>query len=323
MDATEKTMRAAVVDEFGPAENLHMANVPLPQLFTGELLVKVAAAGINPIDVKTRAGRGTASGFSRFPAVLGHDFAGVVAQPPYEAHPLAEGTEVFGMVSPPRYSGSFAEYVAANSLAVAPKPASLTLTEAAAVPLASLTAWGAVVDVAEAHEGQRMLIHAGAGGVGHFAVQFARHFGAEVITTASARNADWLRELGASVVVDYTSTRFEDVVGDVDVVIDLIGNVHDDTATRSLRVLKPGGLIVNVPSGSWPSMREESDAAGMRSTRFKLTADGAILARIGELIDAGDVRVNIDRTFPLEEAAAANRALEEGHTRGKIVLTLP
>lgn len=316
-------MTAAVVDEFGPAENMHTAPVPVPRVFTGELLARVAAAGINPIDVKTRAGRGPAAGFRHFPAVLGHDFSGVVAQAPYEAHPLAIGTEVYGMVSPPRYSGSFAEYVAVNALAVAPKPASLSLVEAAGVPLASLTAWGAVVDVARAHEGQRMLIHAGAGGVGHFAVQFAHHLGAEVIATASSRNGAWLRELGASAVIDYTAARFEDEVSDVDVVIDLIGNVHDDTASRSLRVLKPGGLIVNVPSGSWPSMKQEADAAGVRCTTFKLAANGATLAHIGELIDAGTVRVHIDRTFPLAEAAAANRALEEGHTRGKIVLTVP
>jgi NADPH:quinone reductase-like Zn-dependent oxidoreductase len=177
-----------------------------------------------------------------------------------------------------------------------------------------------VVDVAKAHEGQAMLIHAGAGGVGHFAIQFAAFFGAHVITTGSTRNASWLRELGANQVIDYTTTRFEDVVKDVDVVIDLIGNVLDDTATRSLTVLKRGGLIVNVPSGSWPTMAEEAAAAGVRATDYRVPADGATLAVIARLLESGDVRVFVDQVFDLERAGEAHTSLEIGHTRGKIVL---
>ena len=145
---------------------------------------------------------------------------------PYESHPLPPGTPVFGMVPFPRSGGSYAEYAVVPSQSVARKPTSLSHVEAAGVPLAALTAWGLVVETAHAHEGQRMLIHAGSGGVGHFAVQFAAYFGAHVTATGSARNASWLRELGASVVIDHTTTRFEDVIADVDVVIDLVGNVH-------------------------------------------------------------------------------------------------
>jgi NADPH:quinone reductase-like Zn-dependent oxidoreductase len=192
--------------------------------------------------------------------------------------------------------------------------------EAAAVPLAALTAWGAVVDVAKAHEGQRILIHAGAGGVGHFAIQFANFFGAHVITTGSTRNSGWLRELGASEVIDYSTTRFEDVVQDVDVVIDLIGNAQDDTGTRSLGVLKPGGLLVNVLSGSWPTLAEDAAAAGVRATSYKVPADGSTLAVISRLLESGDVRVFVDQVFELDRAAEAHEALETGHTRGKIVL---
>lgn len=165
-----------------------------------------------------------------------------------------------------------------------------------------------------------MLIHAGAGGVGHFAVQFAAYFGAHVIATSSARNTSWLRGLGASEVIDYSATRFEDAVSDIDAVIDLIGNVKDDTASRSLSVLRQGGIIVNGPSGSWPTMAEEAAAAGVRATGYQVSPDGSTLAIISRLLDSGDVRVHVDRVFDLADAAEAHRVIEQGHTRGKIVL---
>jgi NADPH:quinone reductase-like Zn-dependent oxidoreductase len=177
-----------------------------------------------------------------------------------------------------------------------------------------------VVELAKAHEGQRMLIHAGAGGVGHFAVQFASYFGARVTATGSAANQGFLRELGASTVLDYAAGPFEDQVSNQDVVIDLVGNVHDSTGTRSLSTLRPGGLIVNAPTGSWPTFEAEAAAAGMRATTFKVAPDAATLAVIARLIDSGDVHVHVDRVFPLSEAGAAHRALEGGHTRGKLVL---
>jgi NADPH:quinone reductase-like Zn-dependent oxidoreductase len=313
-------MRAMVIDETGAPEVLRLARVPVPHKITSEVLVRVHAASINPIDAKTRAGRGVASEITRWPAILGHDFSGVIVETPYEAYPLKVGDEVFGMVPVPRYQGSSADYLVASTMNIARKPGTLSHVEAAAVPLAALTAWGAVVEVARAHEGQCILIHAGSGGVGHFAVQFAAHFGAEVIATSSARNLDWLRELGATEAIDYTSTRFEDVAHDVDTVIDLIGNVHDDTGTRSLQTLRPGGLIINVPTGSWPTFIADATAAGMRATHFKLAPNGATLARIGEMIDSGVIVVHVDQVFDLERAADAHRALEEGHTRGKIVL---
>lgn len=314
------TMKAIVMDEAGDPDVLRLADVPVPLKVNSEFLIEVHAAALNPIDAKTRAGRGVSAAIASYPTVLGHDFSGVVLQSPYEAHPIRPGDEVFGMVMFPRFSGSFAEVVAVPSLSVARKPSTLTHVEAAAVPLAAMTAWGPVVELAQAHEGQRMLIHAGAGGVGHFAVQIANHFGAHVIATGSTRNQDWLRELGASEVVDYTTTRFEDVVSNVDVVIDLVGNVHDDTGSRSLDVMKPGGLIVNIPTGSWPSFFADAAAAGMRATDYKVAPDARTLAVIAELLEMGALRVNVDRVFDLADSAAAMRALEEGHTRGKIAL---
>ncbi|HWI31866.1 MAG TPA: NADP-dependent oxidoreductase [Microbacterium sp.] len=313
-------MRAAVIDETGEPSALHTAVVPVPSPVLSEVLVRVVAAGVNPIDAKTRAGRGVSAAIGGFPAVLGYDFSGIVVRSPYEAHPLQPGTAVFGMSAFPRTGGAYAEYVVVPSLSVARKPSSLSHVEAAGVPLAALTAWGLVVETAHAHEGQRILIHAGSGGVGHFAVQFAAYFGAHVTATASGANAPWLRELGAAVVIDYTTTRFEDVVSNVDVVIDLVGNVRENTGTRSLGVLRPGGLLIEVPTGGWEGYADAAAEAGVRATSYKVIPDGGALATIGRLLDSGSVQVYIDRVFDLGEAAAAHAEIEHGHTRGKVVL---
>ncbi|KRA24272.1 NADPH:quinone reductase [Microbacterium sp. Root61] len=320
VSAPPAIMRAAVIDAAGGPAALRLDTLPVPSPVLSELLVRVVAAGINPIDAKTRSGAGAYGAIRDFPAALGFDFSGVVVKAPYESHPLQPGTAVFGMLPFPRTGGSYAEYAVVPSLSVARKPASLSHVEAAGVPLAALTAWGLVVETARAHEGQRILIHAGSGGVGHFAVQIAAYFGAHVTATGSGANAAWLRELGATVVVDYTTTRFEDVVADVDVVIDLIGNVHDSTGSRSLSVLRPGGLYVIVPTGSWPGYAEAAASAGVRATSYKVIPDAAVLSTIARLLDSPALQVYVDRVFDLADAAAAHAQLELGHTRGKIVL---
>ncbi len=314
------TMRAIAIDAFGGPEVLRVCDVDAPTRVNAEFLVKVVAAGVNPIDAKTRAGRGVAAAVDSFPLILGNDFSGIVVESPYESHPIKPGDEVYGMTMVPRYGGAYAEYLTVPSTSVVKKPRALSHVEAAGVPVAALTAWGAVVDVAKAHEGQRMLIHAGAGGVGHFAVQFAEFFGAHVTTTGSERNARWLKELGAREVIDYTATRFEDAVHDVDVVIDLVGNLIQETSSRSLATLRPGGLIVNVPSASWPTMAEDAAAAGVRATGYRVPSDGTTLAVISRLLESGDVRIYVDQVFDLDQAPAAHEALETGHSRGKIVL---
>lgn len=313
-------MRAVLIDEHGPASVARVGEVAAPVRLMSEVLVDVRAAGINPIDVKTRAGGGAAAGIQRFPWVGGHDLAGTVAESAYEMHELQPGDAVFGMANPARGWGSFAEQVAVSSICLARKPPSLTWEEAAAVPLAALTAWDAVVRVARAHGGQRVLVHAGAGGVGHFAVQLAKYFGARVVATASEANLDLLRDLGADEVVDHARQRFEETTAKVDVVIDLVGNVHDDTGTRSLSVLRPGGLYVLVPTGSWPGFAEAAASAGVRSTSYKVIPDGGALATIGRLLDSGSIQVYIDQVVDLDDAARAHALIEEGHTRGKVVL---
>ncbi len=315
-------MRAVTFSAPGGPEVLGLDEVAVPTRVNAEFLIRVVAAGVNPIDAKTRAGRGAWPGVTTTPVVLGNDFSGVVVEAPYEAHPLQPGTEVYGMGMVPRMSGSYAEYLTVNALSVARKPPSLSHAEAAGVPLAALTAWGMVVETAKAHEGQRMLIHAGAGGVGHFAVQFASYFGAHVVATGSARNTALLRELGAAEVVDYTSGHFEDAVGEVDAVIDLVGNVAADTGSRSLRVLRPGGIYVNGPTGSFPTMLAEAEAAGVRASGYRVSPDAATLAIVTRLLESDDVRVLVDRVLPLEQVAEAHRLIETGHTRGKIVLTV-
>lgn len=315
-----ETMRALVIDRTGGPDELHLADVPRPARVLDEVLVRVIAAGVNPIDAKTRSGRGVSGAIESWPATLGFDFAGIVEQVPYASHPLQPGDRVYGMGRVPRVPGTYAELVAVSSLSVARMPASLGFVEAAAVPLAALTAWGVVVDTARVHDGQRVLIHAGAGGVGHFAVQFAAYFGAHVTATASAANADFVRSLGAERVVDRHSERFEEVAGGQDVVIDLVGNATDDTGTRSLAALRPHGLVVSVPTGAWPTMADEAAAAGMRATGYTVAPDARTLDIVTRLIDDGAVRVHVDREFPLAEGAEAHRVIEGRRVRGKLVL---
>lgn len=314
-------MRAVTIREFGGPEVLTVEHLDRPEPLPTEVLVRVRAAGINPVDWKTREGEGMA-GMQTFPLILGWDVSGVVEEVGFGVTTLAPGDEVYAMPWFPRAAGGYADYVTAPARQWARKPASLDHVHAAAVPLAALTAWQALVDTAQVQAGQRVLITAAAGGVGHFAVQFARHLGAHVIATASAARHPWLKELGADESIDYTTTRFEEVATDVDVVIDLVGDAQDQTSTRSLKVLRPGGLLVAVPSGVSPELAQAAKAAGARVTPFLVEPDGSALTTIAGLIDAGEVAVEVEETFPLEQAAEAHARGAAGRTRGKLVLTV-
>ncbi|MDH6123127.1 NADP-dependent oxidoreductase [Kitasatospora sp. GP82] len=313
-------MRAVVQDAFGGPEVLTVQQVSRPVPLPTEVLVRVHAAGINPVDWKTRGGTGMAGLLGEPPFTLGWDVSGVVEEVGFGVTTLKVGDEVYGMPWFPRVANAYAEYVTAPARQWARKPATVDHVHAAAVPLAALTAWQAVVDTAHVRAGQRVLITAAAGGVGHFAVQFARHLGADVIATASAGRHPWLKELGANETVDYTTTRFEDTIKDVDVVIDLVGDAHDMTSTRSLKVLRPGGLLVAIPAGVSPELARAAEAAGVRVTPFLVEPDGAALTRIADLIDAGEVAVEVEQVFPLEQVAQAHAQGENGRTRGKLVL---
>ncbi|MFD7991417.1 NADP-dependent oxidoreductase [Streptomyces mexicanus] len=316
------TMRAVVQDGFGGPEVLRIQQVPRPAPLPTEVLVRVHAAGINPVDWKSRAGGGMAGVLGEPPFTLGWDVSGVVEEVGFGVTTLKPGDEVYGMPWFPRAANAYAEYVTAPARQFARKPATLDHVHAAAVPLAALTAWQALVDTAHVQAGQRVLVTAAAGGVGHFAVQFARHLGAHVTATASAARHTWLKEIGADETIDYTTTRFEDATDAVDVVIDLVGDAHDRTSTRSLKVLRPGGLLVAVPDGVSPELAQAAEAAGVRTTPFLVEPDGAALTAIADLIDAGHVTVEVEETFPLDQVAAAHTRGEAGRTRGKLVLTV-
>ena len=317
---SERTMRAVVIDEFGGPEVLTAAKIARPEPLPTEVLVRVHAAGINPVDWKTRAGQGMA-GLQRIPLILGWDVSGVVEEVGFGVTTLAPGDEVYAMPWFPRPAGAYAEYVTAPSRHFARKPASIGHVEAAAMPLAALTAWQTLVDTADVQAGQRVLVHAAAGGVGHLAVQFAKHLGAEVVATAREPRHAWLKELGADEVIDYTRQRFEDVAGKVDVVIDLIGDL-DDTAVRSVSATRPGGLVIAIPSGVPERLATVAGQAKVRTSPFLVEPDSAALATIAKLVDADKVRIEVERTFALEEAAEAHRLGETNRTRGKLVLTV-
>jgi NADPH:quinone reductase-like Zn-dependent oxidoreductase len=258
--------------------------------------------------------------FGELPFTLGWDVSGIVEEVGFGVTTLAPGEEVYGMPWFPRAAGGYAEFVTAPSRQFARKPRSITHEQAAAVPLAALTAWQTLIDTAHVQPGQRVLIHAAAGGVGHFAVQIAKHLGAHVIGTASSARHDWLTGLGADQLIDHTTVAFDDVLADVDVVLDLVGDARDNTSTRSLTVLRPGGLIIAVPGGVSPELAVAADAAGVRATPFLVEPDGTALTRIAELIDAGTIRVEVEEVYPLAEVARAHTHGQANRTRGKLVL---
>ncbi|MEU8922409.1 NADP-dependent oxidoreductase [Kitasatospora sp. NPDC048545] len=306
-------MRAVVVEQWGGPENLVEREVERPEPGLGEVLVRVHAAGVNPVDWKTRAG-GALIEWGDVPAV-GWDVSGTVEAVGPGVGLFRPGDEVFGMPLFPRQAGAYAEYAVAPARHLARKPAALTHVEAAALPLAALTAWQALVDTADVRPGERVLVHAAAGGVGHFAVQIAKARGAYVIGTASAGKHDLLRELGADEVVDYRTVRFEDVLSDVDVVLDGLGG---ETAKRSLDVLRPGGRLVTLPGP------DDLPAApdGVRAVWVLVEPDHLGLREIAALAERGALRPVVETVLPLEQAAKAHELGEQGRTTGKIVLTV-
>ncbi|MGW5018409.1 MULTISPECIES: NADP-dependent oxidoreductase [unclassified Streptomyces] len=315
---SEQTMRAVTIKEFGGPEVLAVERVARPEPLPTEVLVRVHAAGINPVDWKTRAGHGMA-GLQTLPLTLGWDVSGVVEEVGFGVTTLAPGDEVCAMPWFPRPAGGYAEFVTAPSRQFARKPASLSHAEAAALPLAALTAWQALVDTAHVTGGQRVLIHAAAGGVGHLAVQIAKHLGAEVVATARGHRHAWLRELGADETIDYTRQRFEEATGAVDVVLDLVG-AADGTDVRSVAVTRPGGLIVSVPSGVSDALAAAAGQADVRTSPLLVEPDAAALTAVAGLVDSGAVRVEVERSFGLEQAGEAHRLGETNRTRGKLVL---
>jgi NADPH:quinone reductase-like Zn-dependent oxidoreductase len=298
-------MKAVVMHETGGPEVLRLEDVDAPEPGDGEVLIRVRAASVNPIDWKYR--RGLAE--KALPAVLGNEASGIVEASGAEG--FSEGDEVFGMVA----SGGYAELATASAGAIARKPAGVSHEQAAAIPVGGMTAWQALFDRAELQGGQTALIAGAAGGVGHFAVQFATQAEARVIGTGSSRNREFVRGLGADEYVDYTQQDVAEAVSDVDVAFDTVGG---ETTQSLVPTVREGGIVVTIAAAP---PEQAAQARGARAEMLIMRPDRDQLARIADLIAAGEVRVEIAEVLPLADAARAHELSESGHVRGKLILT--
>jgi NADPH:quinone reductase-like Zn-dependent oxidoreductase len=330
-------MRAYVVDKYKSA--MQARDVAEPTVGDHEVLVEIHAAGVNVLDAKIRDGEFKLVVPYKAPFVLGHDAAGVVTSVGPQVTRFSLGDEVYGRVRDGRV-GTFAERIAVHEDDLATKPKTLTMAEAASVPLVALTAWQALVERAEVQPGQKVLVHAGSGGVGTYAIQLAKHLGATVATTTGTSNVDWVAALGADLVIDYRTQDFEKSVHDYDVVLDSQGG---DTLARSLRILQTGGKAIGIAGPPDPEFARQQGlglplhlvmnllslktriAARRRGVRYSflfMRASGAQLAEITKLIDDGALRPIVERTYPFSEAQQALTHVEAGRTRGKVVITM-
>jgi NADPH:quinone reductase-like Zn-dependent oxidoreductase len=307
------TMKAVRFHSYGGSDVLVFEEMPRPQAGAGEVLIRVHAASINPLDWKVRDGHLKERMKHHLPLIPGWDVSGVVEAVAPDVSAYKIGDEVYGLLNF-MANGAYAEYVATSSQNLALKPKSIDHIQAGAVPLAALTAWQALFNVADLQSGQTVLIHAAAGGVGHFAVQIAKWKKAKVIATASANNESFLRELGVDEVIDYKTTKFEEVVHDVDVVLDTMAG---DTRQRSWQALKKGGILVATLG---ISDQEIDQQKGIRGGGLMVHPDFDQLTQIAALIDDGNLKPTVSAVLPLEDAAQAHELSQTGHVRGKIVL---
>ncbi|WP_338701776.1 NADP-dependent oxidoreductase [Streptomyces sp. Q6] len=315
-NTTPPLMKAISQDTLGDPDVLKEVEVERPRPGVGQILVAVHAAGVNPTDWKHRR-------FGAFlgepPFTLGWDVSGVVEAVGVGVSLHRPGDEVIGMLPYPYGSGSHAEYVTGPTRAFVPKPAELTHVEAAALPLVSLTAWQALVDNAQVRPGQRVLIHAAAGGVGHVAVQIAKARGAYVIGTASAAKHDFVRSLGADEVIDYRTADVVKEARDIDVVLDPLGG---EERLRSLEVLSPGGILVSILPNGMEDVPGRAAELGVRATAMLVEHDQAGMRAVADLVASGKLRAHVSGTYPLAEAAKAHAEGETGRVTGKLVLTV-
>jgi NADPH:quinone reductase-like Zn-dependent oxidoreductase len=299
-------MRAVVMHETGGPEVLRLEDVPTPEPDEGQVLVRVRAASVNPIDWKNRRGGRPVE----LPKILGNDISGTIEVS--RAGGLSEGDEVFGFAT----GGAYAQYTLSAPLALAPKPAGVSHEQAAALPVAGLTAWQALFDRGRLERGQTVLIAGAGGGVGHLAVQFAKLAGARVIGIGSTHNRDFVLGLGADDYVDYTQQDVRDAVSDVDLAFDAVGG---ETTETLVPVVREGGILVTIAAAP---PEDAASQRGVRAEMLIMSADPERLAHIGELVEAGDIRVELSEVLPLAQVQRAHQLIESGHTRGKIVLTI-
>ena len=315
------TMKAVRIHEFGDVDVLKYEDVERPELQAGEVLVRVRAAGINPVDITARKFPVPGITAGHLPYILGWDISGEVIALGEGVTQFAVGDEVYGMSRFPDEAKAYSEYVTAPVADIALKPHRLTHQEAAGVPLAGLTAWQALFDTAHLQAGQTIFISGGSGGVGHYAIQLAKWKGARVITTTSTRNVELMRNLGADVIIDYTQQAVTDVAKDVDVVLDTIGG---DVLRDAFKIVKRSGLVISLPQqlGVKDLGEQLAPQYGIAFTVISVHRSGEQIAEMAKLADAGQLKTHLDAVFPLKDAAQAHKLSEGGHVRGKLVLTL-
>jgi NADPH:quinone reductase-like Zn-dependent oxidoreductase len=311
--SANSTMKAVVLNEYGGPEVLKYQDAPRPEPKDDDILVRVIAAAVNPVDSYVRQGMFAKRGLDNRPAIIGYDIAGVVEKTGANAKKFKAGDKVYSYLSVMR-GGGYAEFAIAKESETAIKPTNINFVEAAAVPLAATTAWQALVDTAKIDKGQTVLIHGGSGGVGSFAIPIAKARGAKVIATASTAHQDLLKQLGVDQAIDYTKTKFEDVVKDVDVVLNC---VRADALGRSYGVVKKGGIIVSITDE--PDQTECAKHA-IRGSRLGAHPDSKVLEELTKLIEARKMTPIVSQTFPLADASKAHQQIETHHTLGKIVL---
>ena len=310
-------MKAIILKDFGGAEQLQISDVTKPVIKDNEVLIKAHAVALNPVDVKTRMGKGQAAKLkNEHPMILGWDVSGVIEEKGDAVSDFNIGDEVFGMINLPGAGKTYAEYVSAPHDHIALKPANVSHAEAAGASLAAMTAWQALVEQAKLKAGQKILIHAASGGVGHFAAQIAKHLGAYVIGTSSEANRSFVLSVGADEHIDYRSTKFENISLMVDVVLDTIGG---DNIDRSLKIVKEGGRIVSLPSGISESVTEKAAAQNKKGIFFFVRSNSDI-KHIAALLEKGVLKTHVSKQFLFEDIQQAHQLLQSGRTRGKVVL---
>lgn len=313
-------MRAVTLKEFGGTDNLILTDVPVPSIAKNEVLVKVSSISINPVDIKTRKGTGLAGRLKeQRPLILGWDISGTVTEVASGLTDFKGGDEVFGMVNFPGHGKAYAEFVAVPANQLALKPANISHEEAAAATLAVLTAYQAFTKHTRIKQGDRVLIHAASGGVGHYAVQIAKHLGAYVIGTSSAANKDFVLGLGADEHIDYKTQEFEKATSQIDLVFDAMGGDYID---RSLEVIKPGGTLISIPTGLNEAVKEKAKAKNVNGFFILVESNGEDMKAVAALLAKDIIKSHVSATYPLREIAKAHQQIESGRTRGKITVNL-
>jgi len=311
-------MKAIVLKSAGDVENLEYVELQKPNIKDGEVLVKVKTISINPVDVKSRQGKGVYGRIKEeSPLILGWDISGIVEESKSENFKV--GDEVFGMVNFPGHGKAYAEYVAAPANQLALKPKNISFEEAAASTLVALTAYQALVHNANIQQGQNVLVHAASGGVGHIAVQLAKHLGAKVTGTSSAKNKDFVLSLGADSHIDYHGFDWKSAGRTFDFVLDTIGGENID---HSLEVTKGGGSIISIPTGLNEEVTSKAQAKGVKGYFILVQSSGEDMKQIAHLLETGAIKPHVSKTFPFEQMREAHLEQETGRTVGKIVVTL-